>query len=92
MTRSSLEGGMDYDSKIYQRLPWKQEACPVNVHKSCDTVQTNVDKDRRRGTAHVPLTARASKVGPPRIPEFWSAQFRKREKMEENNLITIIII
>ena len=33
----------------HQRLPWKQEACPVNVHKSCDTVTMNVNKDRRRG-------------------------------------------
>ena len=33
----------------HQRLPWKQEACPVNVHKSCDTVTMNVNKDTRRG-------------------------------------------
>ena len=33
----------------HQRLPWKQEACPVNDHKSCNTVTMNVNKDRGRG-------------------------------------------
>ena len=34
--------------------------------------------------AHVPLTAHAARVGPPRTPEFWATQFRKKGEREDH--------